>query len=129
MSSKQSFSQPSVSKQSWIYIFWNDLYISKFKYTTKEGLYTCGRRFVENNIRENKSIDLQIKVFNHFIQQIYIRKKENLAIRRTDHQIVLQSVMALLVLKQYEEEDLLFFPPKYKKKSIKSNAKFTTNNR
>jgi len=114
----------------WIYIFWNDLYISKFKYTTKEGLYTCGRRFVENNIRENKSIDLQIKVFNHFIQQIYIRKKEKLAIRRTDHRIVLQSVMALLVLKQYDEEDLLYFPPKYKKpKSIKSNTKFTTNNR
>ena len=114
------------SDKRWIYIFWNDLYISKFTYKTKEGLYLCGKKFVEQNIRENKSIGLQINVFNNFIEQIYIRKKNKLAIRRSDHQIVLQSVMALLVLKQYDEDDLLFFPPKYK--SIKINRKLTPHN-
>ena len=112
----------------WIYLYWNDLNISKFTYQTKEKLYLCGKSFVEQNIRENKSIGLQIKVFNHFIETIYNRKINKLAIRRTDHQIVLQSIMALLVLKQYDEDDLLWFPPKYKRKpkvdfikSIKTN--------
>tara|TARA_R110000787_G_scaffold90551_1_gene191082 strand:+ start:166 stop:492 length:327 start_codon:yes stop_codon:yes gene_type:complete len=105
----------------WIYIYWKDLNISKFKYSTKEKLYLSGKNFIENNIRENKSIGLQIKVFNHFIEQIYNRKINKLGIRKTDHQIVLQSVMALLVLKQYDEDDLLWFPPIYRRtKSIKT---------
>jgi len=113
----------------WIYIFWNDLYISKFKYDSKEGIYTYGKKFIETNLRENRSMGLQIKVFKHFIEQIYNRKKNKQSIKRIDHRIVFQSMIALIILKQYEEEDLLYFPPKYKKKSIKSNAKFTFHNR
>ena len=111
----------------WIYLYWKDINISKFTYETKESeafqrekLSRSGKSFVEDNIRENKSIGLQIKVFNHFIETIYYRKINKLAIRRSDHQIVLQSIMALLVLKQYDEDDLLWFPPIYRK-LIKTN--------
>lgn len=109
----------SVSR--WVYIYWKDLYISKFKYNTKEGLYLCGKKFVEKNIRENKSIALQINVFNIFMEQIYNRKINKLAIRRSDHQIVFQSIMALLIFKQYEEDNLLWFPPIYKRLRTNQN--------
>tara|TARA_R110000851_G_scaffold4609_1_gene18727 strand:- start:1947 stop:2330 length:384 start_codon:yes stop_codon:yes gene_type:complete len=112
-------------RDKWIYLYWKDINISKFTYETKESeafqrekLYRSGKSFVEDNIRDKKSIGLQIKVFNHFIEEIYYRKINKLAIRRSDHQIVLQSIMALLVLKQYDEDDLLWFPPKYRKRSI-----------
>tara|TARA_R110000850_G_scaffold71690_1_gene158036 strand:+ start:584 stop:946 length:363 start_codon:yes stop_codon:yes gene_type:complete len=105
-------------RDKWIYLYWKDINISKFTYETKEKLYRSGKSFVEDNIRDKKSIGLQIKVFNHFIEEIYYRKINKLAIRRSDHQIVLQSIMALLVLKQYDEDDLLWFPPKYRKRSI-----------
>ena len=39
----------------WIYLFWNDLYISKFKYNTKEELYNIGKDFIETNLRENRN--------------------------------------------------------------------------
>jgi len=118
-----------MGKQSWIYVFWNDLYISKFTYDTKEEIYKYGKDFIETNLRENRSMGLQINVFKYFIEQIYNRKKNKQPIKRIDHRIVFQSMIALIILKQYEEEDLLYFPPKYKKKSIKSNAKFTFHNR
>ena len=113
---------------NWVYIFWNDLYISKFKYATQEGLYLCGKNFVEKNLRQNKSIKFQVMIFKEFLEIMYNRKKNKQGIRRTDHQIVLQSVLALIVLKQYDIDDLLYFPPKYKK-SIKSNTKLSLQNR
>ena len=51
---------------NWVYIFWNDLYISKFKYATQEGLYLCGKNFVEKNLRQNKSIKFQVMIFKEF---------------------------------------------------------------
>jgi hypothetical protein len=105
----------------WIYIFWNDLYISKFTYDTKEEIYKYGKDFIETNLRENRSIKLQINVFKYFIEQIYNKKKNKQRIKRIDHRIVFQSMIALIILKQYEEEELLYFPPKYKKKSSKAD--------
>lgn len=106
-----------------VYLFWNGLYISKFKYKTKEGLLLLGRNFVEENIRNNKNIMFQILVYKDFLNTIYQRKKDKQPIRRTDHQIVLYSMMSLIVLKQIElEDDIdrgLWFPPKYKKRLIK----------
>lgn len=111
----------------WMYLFWKDLYISKFKYDNKKELYINGKKFVEKNLRENRSIGLQIKVFKHYLDKIHDRKKNKQGIRRIDHQIVYQSIFALVVLKQYEEEDLIYYPPKYKK-LIKSNTKLPLNN-
>ena len=116
----------------WIYLYWNDLYISKFTYDSKEEIYKYGKDFIETNLRENRSIGLQIKVFKHYLDTIYDRKKNKQGIRRIDHQIVYQSIIALIILKQYDEEDLLFFPPKRKpkvKQSIKTNTKLTLHNR
>ena len=119
-----------MGKHNWIYVFWNDLYISKFTYDSKEEIYKYGKDFIETNLRENRSIKLQINVFKYYIEQIYNRKKNKQRIKSIDHRIVFQSIIALIILKQYDEEDLLFFPPKRKKrKSIKSNAKFPLHNR
>tara|TARA_R100000231_G_scaffold138699_1_gene117690 strand:+ start:147 stop:485 length:339 start_codon:yes stop_codon:yes gene_type:complete len=110
----------------WIYLFWNDLYISRFKYDSKEELYICGKKFIEKNLRENRSIGLQIKVFKHYLDTIYNRKINKQRIKRIDHRIVFQSIIALIILKQYEEEDLIYYPPK--RKSIKSNRKLPLHN-
>ena len=114
---------------NWVYIFWNDLLISKFKYATKEGLYLCGKKFVEQNLREHTTIPFQKKVFKSYAEVIYQRKKNKQPIRRSDHQLLLQSLLGLWVLKGCDEEDILYYPPKYKKrKSIKTNAKLPLNN-
>jgi hypothetical protein len=116
------------SNKRWVYIFWNDLYISKFTYSTKEGLYLCGKKFVEENIRNNKPISFQKKVFKNYADIIYQRKKNKEGIRRSDHQLLLQSLLGLWVLKGCDEDDILYYAPKYKKKSIKSNTKIPLNN-
>ena len=70
--------------------------------------------------------------YEYYLDTIYDRKKNKQGIRRIDHQIVYQSIIALIILKQYDEEDLLFFPPKRKpkvKQSIKTNTKLTLHNR
>tara|TARA_R100000654_G_scaffold26188_1_gene49709 strand:+ start:189 stop:503 length:315 start_codon:yes stop_codon:yes gene_type:complete len=103
---------------AWIYLFWNNLYISKFKYDKKEELYINGKKFIEHNLREHKSINLQITVFKAFLERIYNRKKNKQSIRRIDHQIVFKSIIALIILKQYEEEDLIYYPPKRKSRNL-----------
>ena len=110
----------------YVYLFWNGLYLSKFKYKTKEGLLLLGKNFVEENIRSGKTIKLQILVYKNYLNTIYERKKNKQGIRRSDHQIVLYTMMALIVLKQIElEDDInngLFFAPKYKS-SVKFKSK------
>ena len=103
-----------------VYIFWKGLYLSKFKYKNKEDLILLGKQFTEENIRSGKNIKFQIKVCNKFLDIMYTRKKNKQGIRRSDHQIILYSIMNLITLKQIDLEDDpnngLFFAPKYKKK-------------
>ena len=69
---------------------------------------------------KNTKIYEHIKVLTHFCNQIYRRKLNKQAIRRSDHELFLSSVMALEKLKiidsEYDAENGYFIMPKKKKK-------------
>lgn len=51
-------------------------------------------------------IKIQIKTYLHFCNEIYSRKKNNLAIRRSDHIYFLNCLTALLRLRIIDNDDL-----------------------
>jgi len=109
----------------WVYVFWKSKYISKFKYNSKDELLKIGKDFVELNIRQGKNLKFQIAIYKKFLDMIYSRKINKQAIRRSDHNLALHSILALIILKKVQLEDDpnqgLYFPPKYKKKLSNKN--------
>tara|TARA_R100001129_G_scaffold150688_1_gene112829 strand:+ start:227 stop:562 length:336 start_codon:yes stop_codon:yes gene_type:complete len=109
----------------WVYVFWKSKYISKFKYNNKDELLKVGKDFVEQNIRQGKNIKYQIPIYKRFLDMIYLRKINKQGIRRSDHNLALHSILALIILKKVDLEDDyengLYFPPKYKKKLCNKN--------
>ena len=68
-------------------------------------------------IRKSKGIPirLQIKTYLHFCNEIYRRKKDNLPIYKSDHELFLSSLSALLRLRIIENDDIngyMSFPKK-----------------
>mgnify|MGYP003137129266 CR=1 FL=1 len=104
----------------WVYVFWKSKYISKFKYNNKDELLKIGKDFVENNLRQGKNLKFQIAIYKRFLDMIHSRKINKQAIRRSDHNLALHSILGLITLRNIELEDDpnygLYFPPKYKKK-------------
>lgn len=74
-------------------------------------------------IRESKGIPIktQIKAYIHFCNMIYNRKKNNQAIRRTDHIHFLNCITALLRLRIIENDDLNGYMVFKKKKKFTSS--------
>lgn len=68
-------------------------------------------------IRKSKGVPirLQIKTYLHFCNEIYIRKRDKLPIYKSDHELFLSSLSALLRLRIIENDDLngyMSFPKK-----------------
>ena len=61
-------------------------------------------------------IKVQIKTYRHFFNEIYSRKKNNLAIRRSDHIYFLNCLTALLRLRIIDNDELNGFMCFNKKK-------------
>jgi hypothetical protein len=72
----------------------------------------------EELIYKSKGIPIrvQIKTYLHFCNEIYRRKKNNLAIRRSDHIYFLNCITALLRLRIIDNDDLNGFMCFSKKK-------------
>ena len=105
-----------------VYIFWKGLLISKFKYNTEKELLQIGRDFVEDSLRRGEPLKKQIKVYRFMLDNLYNRKYNKSPIWRSDHNIGVNCLLALIALKQIEkdnEREGLYFPPKRKKRSIK----------
>ncbi len=68
------------------------------------------------NENKNMSIKKQILFYKYFINKIYERKKENLNIWRSDYELFLSCMFALIKLNVLDEDDSIFIMPKKKKK-------------
>jgi hypothetical protein len=83
-----------------ICIYYKGLLISSFPLTNKKTLegYLYQGDYV---IMQSKHIHIkkQIKVYLHFCNMIYNRKKNNKPIYKSDHELFISSIMALLRLK------------------------------
>jgi len=104
-----------------VYIFWKGLLISKFKYNTKKELLQVGRDFVEDSLRKGEPLKKQIQVYRFMLDSLYNRKINKSAIWRSDHNIGVNCILALITLKQVDiDSDLegLYFPPKRKSKTL-----------
>lgn len=105
-----------------ICIFYKGLLISSFPLSKKKTLdkYLYQGDYI---IKESKHINIkqQIKTYLYFCNIIYIKKKKKYPIYRSDHQLFLSCVMALIRLKIIDndnEEELSGYMcfPKCKKK-------------
>ncbi len=86
-------------------LYYKDLLISSFPLTNKK---TFERYFYQGEylIRKSKQIPIkiQIKTYLHFCNMIFSRKKNNQPIRKSDHQMFLNSLFALMRLKIIDDD-------------------------
>jgi hypothetical protein len=61
-------------------------------------------------------LKLQIKTYTTFIEMIYLRKLNNKGIYRSDYEMFLNCIFALIKLKQLDEDDSTFIVEKKKSK-------------
>jgi len=87
-------------------LYYKSLLISSFPLTNKK---TFERYFYQGEylIRKSKQIPIkiQIKTYLHFCNMIFSRKKNNQPIRKSDHEIFLNSLFALMRLKIIDDDE------------------------
>ena len=96
-------------------LYYKDKLISSFALTNKktfEAYKYQGEYLILKSLRDNLNIKKQIYTYTYFCNNIYRRKINNQAIRRSDHEMFLSCFFALLKLKIIDNEDYLIMPRK-----------------
>jgi hypothetical protein len=108
--------------QGSVCLYYKGLLISSYPLTNKKTLEAYLYQG-EELIYKSKGIPIkvQIKTYLHFCNQIYIRKKNNQAIRRSDHIYFLNCLTALLRLKIIDNDETNGYMC-FKKKKLKSSS-------
>ncbi len=101
-------------------LYYKGLLISSFP-LTKKNTFTRYKYQGEYLIRKSKHIPIkiQIKTYIHFCNMIHRRKINNQAIRKSDHQMFLNSLFALMrlnIINDDESNGYLIMNKKKKKK-------------
>lgn len=89
-------------------LYYKGLLISSFPLTNKktfERYKYQGEYLILESMKENKKIKDIIYTLTYFCNMIYNRKKNKKAIYRSDHQLFLSSIFALLKLKIIENDN------------------------
>jgi len=73
-------------------------------------------------MRENIKIKKQIFLYIQFCNSILKRKQNKLNIWKSDHEMFLSCLFALIKLKIIEEEDSIFIAPKKKKSRLQASS-------
>lgn len=63
-------------------------------------------------------LKLQMKTYEYFVEMIYLRKKDKKGIYRSDYEMFLSCIFALIKLKKLDEEESVFIAPKKKSKKL-----------
>ena len=103
-------------KQGSLLLFYKDLLIGSYPLTnlkTYERYKYHGEYLILDSLK-TIPIKLQIKTYLSFCEYIYERKQNKLGIYRSDYQMFLNSIFALIRLKQLDEEDCIFITPRKK---------------
>ena len=92
-------------------VFFNDIYLSKFKDISEEKLlhelYILGNKVILQGIKLGQKIPQQIKLYKGLLEQMATRRKENKGIWKNNHRLIVSSIGALLKLNQYREDELI----------------------
>lgn len=104
-------------------LFYKDLLIGSYPITdlkTYERYKEQGNLLILESLKENIPIKSQIYTYLLFCNQILRRKKDGLGIHRSNYEMFLNCLFALIKLKILEEEDSVLI---IKKKKSKNNIK------
>lgn len=98
-------------------LYYKDLLISNFPLTnlkTYERYKYNGENLILDALKRNLNIKFQLGMYLYFCNKILQRKKDNLAIYKSDHQKFLCCLFALIKLKILDEDDCVLIVKKKK---------------
>jgi len=107
-------------KKGSLILFYNDLLIGSYPLSnlkTYERYKYQGEYLILQSIK-TMPLKLQIKTYECFTEMIYLRKKNKFGIHRSDYEMFLSCMFALIKLKKLDEEEAVFIAPKKKSKKI-----------
>tara|TARA_R100000935_G_C2698950_1_gene109501 strand:+ start:139 stop:498 length:360 start_codon:yes stop_codon:yes gene_type:complete len=104
----------------WIYLFYEDVLISKYKGTTEKDILKqiaeLGNECIIQGMKVNHKFPEQIKAYHDFLSQMKQRKLDKAGIHRRNHQLILGCISALVKLKQLSiDESYILLKIKTKK--------------
>ena len=100
-------------------LFYKDLLIGSYPLTdlkTYERYKYQGEYLILKSLKENIKIKSQIRTYLLFCNQILRRKQDKLGIWRSDYEMFLSCIFALIKLKIIDEDDSILIISKKKKK-------------
>lgn len=107
-------------------MYYKGLLISSFELSKDKPFHAYeeyGKSLLEQTLRDGISLNYQIPVLKLFADEIYSRKKLNKPIWKKDHELMCQTIFAMIKLKLIENDELngYLVCPKYKKKRCINN--------
>ena len=100
-------------------LFYKDILIGSYPLSEKktyERYKYQGEYLILKSMRENIKIPFQIKTYLMFCNNVLRRKKNKLNIWRSDYEMFLSCIFALMKLKILDDDDCVFIAPKKKVK-------------
>mgnify|MGYP003665399307 FL=1 len=103
-------------------LFYKDLFIGSYALSEKrtyERYKYQGEHLLIDTMKQNGFLNLERQEFTytHFIDYIYERKSKKETIWRTDYELFLSCVFALIKLNILDEDDCVFIMPKKRLKN------------
>lgn len=102
-------------------MYYKGLLISSFELSQDkpfDAYEEYGKSLIEQTLRDGIPLNYQKPVFKIFADEIYSRKKDKKPIWKNDHELMCQTIFAMIKLKMIENDELngYLVCPKYKKK-------------
>ena len=107
-------------KQGSLLLFFKDLLIGSYPLSnlkTYERYKFQGEYLILDSLK-TIPLKLQIKTYTAFIEMIHDRKINKLGIYRSDYEMFLNCIFALIKLKKIEEDEAIFIVEKKKSKRV-----------
>lgn len=105
-------------KEGSMVLFWKDKYICSFPLGNNkvEDYKLQSTNLIIDSFKQSHNIKLQIKTYNYFCECIYQKKINKKKISGHDLQTFSACCLALVKLKVFDEDDVIFIAPRRKKR-------------
>ena len=103
-------------KKGSLILFYKNLLIASYPLSnlkTYERYKYQGEYLILDSLK-TMPLKLQIKTYLSFVEMIYLRKKDKKGIYKSDFEMFLNCIFALIKLKKLDEEETVYIAPKKK---------------
>ena len=94
---------------SWVYFFYEDVLITKYRGESLSFLTTyveeCGKACIIEGLKLNHKFPQQIEAYHKLLKQMVQRKKDKAGIYKQNHMLIMGCIAALVKLNQIPEYD------------------------